>query len=103
LSARIAELRAVIALMVEHRIDSVKLPNGLEVLKTTHNPYAVPVGALPRGHEDWEARPPQRPVNEGETSGRLPVPDEEILFAASAAPELSLDEFAPPLPEEEPE
>lgn len=102
MSARVAELRAVIALMVEHRIDSVKLPNGLEVLKTTHNPFtAPPVGS---GTTDWDAPPAQHPVNFGETSGRIPVPDDEILFAASGAPELSLDEFVPaPSAPEEPE
>ena len=84
MSASIRQLRAVLELMREHMVDSVELPNGLKVHKSVH--------VAPHVAEDEE---PQVAVNFGEHSGRLPIPDEEILFAASQARPLATEDFSP--------
>jgi hypothetical protein len=89
-----SELAVVAALMVEHRLDSVEMPSGLKVRKRVH---LAPVDPSPSPEvvEDAVKRRLESLgiVNATEDSGRMPVDEEAIMFAASRAPEITLDEF----------
>jgi hypothetical protein len=92
------ELAEVARIMSEHRLDSVKLPSGLEVLKTTHLPYE----ATPVSPDDVEEAVERRLRAAGqvlatEETGRIPADEEEIMFAASRLPPLSPQDFRPDL------
>ena len=88
------ELSHVAKIMTEHRLDSVKMPSGLEVLKTTHS---VELGPSPEAVDEAVNRKLEALgiLNATEESGRVPVEQDEVMFAASSAPEISLDAFRP--------
>jgi hypothetical protein len=94
------ELAEVARLMVEHRLDSVKMPSGLEVLKTTHAPFELPDVAPELLEEAVERRlEAEGMVNATGESGRVPVEQEGMLFVASKAPALRPEDFRP-IPEQ---
>jgi hypothetical protein len=97
MSDDLAEFAEVARLMTEHRIDSVKMPSGLEVLKTTHVPFEVTAPPQREAVEEAVARRLEALgiVNATEETGRVPVDQDEVLFASSRAPELSLEDFRP--------
>jgi hypothetical protein len=92
-----AELAEVARLMVEHRLDSVEMPSGLKVLKTTHAPFLE--SAPPEVVEEAVARRLEAlgVLNASEETGRVPAGQEgedELLFAASRAPAIRIEDFA---------
>lgn len=100
----IVELSRVARVMSEHRLDSVEMPSGLKVLKTTHAPF-VESSPSPDAVDEAATRRLEALgiVNATEESGRVPVDQDEVMFAASRAPELDLESFRPsPGPGEEP-
>lgn len=97
------ELEHVARVMAEYRLDSVKMPSGLEVIKTVH----ASLDPLPPDARDVDAAAERKLeamgiLNSTEESGRIGVEQEEVLFAASRAPELDLSQFRPAVPGEEP-
>lgn len=95
------ELNAVLALMEEYEVDHVELPNGLKVTKSRHAhraPAETEHRELAPGEEDWDKPAPERPMQNGVAPGRIPVDYDEILFAASDAPEIPLTAFGPQVP-----
>lgn len=92
------DLREVARIMRRYRLDSVEMPSGLKVLKTTH----APEGDSPSPQAVSEAVERRMValgiVNAAGESGRVPLGDDEIMFAASRAPALDPDEFAPHAP-----
>jgi hypothetical protein len=98
-----AELEQVARIMSEYRLDSVKMPSGLEVIKTAH----ASLDPSPPNAEDVDAAADRKLealgiINSTEESGRIPVDQEQVLFHASRAPELDLSQFRPAVPGEEP-
>jgi len=99
----VSELEAVARIMSEYRLDSVKLPSGLEVVKTVH----ASLEPSPPSAEDVDAAADRKLeamgiLNSTKESGRIPVEQAEVLFHASRAPELDLSQFRPAVPGEEP-
>lgn len=92
----VVELAEVARIMAEHQLDSVEMPSGLKVLKTTHASLDV-VSATPAEVDAAADRKLEAMgiVNATGESGRVPVDDDEVMFLASRAPELSLDDFRP--------
>ena len=90
------ELACVARIMSEHRLDSVEMPSGLKVLKTTHAPYAE-ASPSPDAVDEAATRRLEALglVNATDESGRLAVEQDDVLFAASRAPELDLNSFRP--------
>lgn len=87
------ELAEIARIMSEHRLDSVKLPNGLEVLKTTHPPFEG-IASVESVNEGVERRlEAMGLVNATEESGRVPIDPDDILFAASRAQERAPEDF----------
>lgn len=91
----VAELADVARIMTDYRLDSVEMPSGLKVLKTTHailddspSPEAVDAAA----DRKLEA---MGVLNATDESGRVPLSDDEVMFAASRAPALSSEDFRP--------
>jgi len=104
-TSAVGELERVAAIMVSARLDSVEMPSGLKVLKTTHLPFAE-APPSPDAVNEAAARRLEALgiVNATEESGRVPIDQDEVMFAASRAAELSIDAFrpAPEQPVEEP-
>ena len=82
--------------MSEHRLDSVEMPSGLKVLKTTHAPF-LEASPSPDAVDEAAQRRLEALglVNATEDSERIAVEQDDVLFAASRAPELDLDSFRP--------
>lgn len=93
-----SELEEVARVMREYRLDSVEMPSGLKVLKTTHAPLEETLS--PEAEDEAVARRLEALgfVNASGDSGRVPVDQDEVLFAASRAPAMSLDDFRPAMP-----
>jgi hypothetical protein len=70
------------------------MPSGLKVLKTTHAPFAET--ATPEAVDATVRRLEALGlVNATDDSGRVPTEQDDVLFVASRAPELSLEDFRP--------
>ena len=79
-SLDLTELEAAMKLIEKYQIDSLELPNGIKLSKSLHK------SKRPRGRSAPKlSSPPSLPVNFQE-------PD-EIVFAQSSAPALSLDDL----------
>lgn len=96
-----AELEAVARIMTEFRLDSVKMPSGLEVLKTTHAPIESSPASPDEVEEAAERMLEARGIlNATGRSGRVPASDDEIMFAASSAAAIAPEQFtARPVPD----
>jgi hypothetical protein len=92
----VSELCDVARLMRRYRLDSVEMPSGLKVLKTTHMPLAESPPS-PEAVEDAVARRLEAlgVVNATSESGRVPLEEDEVMFAASRAPAMPLEDFRP--------
>ena len=85
------ELQFIGRTMVEHQLDLVVSPSGWRVKKTVH---ALP--SLAEGDGDRSARAQSGGIlNAVEQSGRLPVDGDELMFAASRAPQIDESNFRP--------
>lgn len=96
LTPAVAELADVARIMAEHRLDSVEMPSGLKVLKTTHAPLDV----APATPEEVDAAADRKLeamgiLNATSESGRVPLDEDEVMFVASRAPGLELEQFRP--------
>lgn len=88
LSPDLKRLESIMKLMEKFHIDSVELPipNGvIKLIKTVHLPAPIKVQKAPQQESGFGAFGQSLPVN-------FEAP-EEIMFATSSAPELTIEEF----------
>ena len=85
-------LAAIARIMRHYRLDSVETPGGLKVTKSAPRLPREPAAPA------QTPRPADGIVNALDEDDRIPLSDDEIQFAASRMPPMTLGDFAPQAP-----